>query len=327
VCSTGGTAAVQVAVWNRDGRYLLTGGQDRVVRLWNPFRAAAPPPPDAPNNGSGPKTALLVAEYRGAGYEVMDVAVAGDGSRVAACGGDRAAFVYDTATGALARKLYGHEARLNAVAFNADASVLVTGSDDKSVRVWDLRGHARGGAVQVLSEARDNVTRVMVERDAILAASMDGALRCWDLRAGRCVADALGVPLVSAAPSHDGATLLAATMVAGGALYLVDRPSGALLNRYVGHDAGAYRSIPALSADDSLVVVGAADGSVHGWDVVEPAAHAVMPAHARHVSAVAFHPNPATNILATASFDGTARVWAAPGVDAGGLSIKDDDGV
>jgi mitogen-activated protein kinase organizer 1 len=45
--------------------------QDRTLRLWNPVKG------------------LFIKEYRGHGYEVRDVSVCNDNSKMASVGGDR----------------------------------------------------------------------------------------------------------------------------------------------------------------------------------------------------------------------------------------------
>ena len=71
------------------------------------------------------------------------------------------------------------------------ATVVVSGSFDATVRVWDCR--AQGGkAVQVLEGAGDSVTSVVVGGAEILAGSVDGKVRVWDLRMGLCFVDVVG---------------------------------------------------------------------------------------------------------------------------------------
>lgn len=58
------SGAIHVVKFNSAGSYLLSGGQDRVVRLWNPV------------------SRKLVCEYKQHGYEVLDIAVTHDDSQV-----------------------------------------------------------------------------------------------------------------------------------------------------------------------------------------------------------------------------------------------------
>lgn len=64
-------------------------------------------------------------------YEVLDVAVLADNSRFVSCGEDKAAFLWDVSTGAVVRRMQGHEQRINACCFSNDGSVLFTASYDK----------------------------------------------------------------------------------------------------------------------------------------------------------------------------------------------------
>ena len=136
--------------YTRDGAYAMTCSADRTLRLWNPARD------DETGRGTG---GLLVKTYSGPhAHEVSDVAISDDKARFVSCGGDKAAFAWDVATGQVIRKLEGHTQRLNAVCLcGPGASLALTGSYDASVRVWDLRAQGRA-ALQLLDQFRDSVT-------------------------------------------------------------------------------------------------------------------------------------------------------------------------
>lgn len=72
--------------------------------------------------------------------QVFDVATAEDNSRLASVGGDKLVFYWDVATGNIIRKFRGHELRVNTCKFAGEgSSVIVSGSYDKTVRIFDCR--------------------------------------------------------------------------------------------------------------------------------------------------------------------------------------------
>jgi mitogen-activated protein kinase organizer 1 len=115
---------VLAARFNASGAYLVTGGRDRTLRLWNPHRAAAaaaaaagneaereaeaegggrPPPATPPLHHHQP-----IKVYRGGhAHEVRDVSVSADSAQLASVGGDRAVVVWDVATGQALRRMDG----------------------------------------------------------------------------------------------------------------------------------------------------------------------------------------------------------------------------
>ena len=121
----GHAGPVQFAKWAGDarGRYAVTGGQDRSIMLWNPYRAedvdadgggasasaslsssAASAAAAAAAAAASPPTALRLAEFRAHGHEVLEACVApGGGERMVSAGGDRCAYVWDVPTGAVVR--------------------------------------------------------------------------------------------------------------------------------------------------------------------------------------------------------------------------------
>jgi mitogen-activated protein kinase organizer 1 len=181
------------------------------VCLWNPYRDAYE---EAASTG-----ALLLKQYKGGhGQDVRCLSASADGSRFASAGGDRCAFVWDVATGAVLRRLYGHEASLGAVALGGEgsSSLCVTGSDDMSIRVADLRaggggggggGSSRGGPapLAVLTGFKDSVSRVAVSEHSVLGASMDGSIREWDLRSAKLTVQSLPAPAPAPAAASGAA--------------------------------------------------------------------------------------------------------------------------
>ena len=302
----GHKGAVNVARFNSDGQYCLTGGDDRVIRLWNPHRVDGEVPP----NGTSPPTPQRtpIKSYASHNQRVFDVAIAADNHTFASAGGDKAVFVWDVTSGAVLRRLTAHEHRVNAVRYNADCSVLVSASYDKTVRCWDLRSRSVQ-PIQTLAAGSDSVSSLAVSAHEIVTGSIDGSVRVHDLRRGEMVRDELGPPIGCVALSHDRNCVLAATL--DHTVRLLDKASGQVLCEYRGHSNGGFRVEASLSRDDARVLCGSEDGTLHAWDLVEGKALGRLECHSAALVGLDLHPS--SSAILTASHDGTAKMWQPPG--------------
>lgn len=231
-----------------------------------------------------PKPTQLIQSYSAHGYEVLSLTVASDNATFASAGGDRAVFLWDVATAKTLRRLggnHGHTARINAVTFAAQGdSVLVSGSFDASVRLWDVRSQS-GKPIMVLDDARDSVSCVLVARDGgggkgeyeILAGSVDGRVRCYDLRFGRLETDVIGDSVTSLERTRDGKGVLVGGL--GSCVRLMDRDGGGLLKAYKGESwrNEEFRLRSVFGKNERWVLCGNEDvkgahGQVVVWDTL-----------------------------------------------------------
>jgi mitogen-activated protein kinase organizer 1 len=224
----------------------LTGSADRTIRLYNPNLN---PNPGGGSHGGDlshggePASALpagrLIQSYTGHGYEVLSLSVAADNARFASAGGDRVVFLWDVATAQTLRRfagagpgplVSGHSSRVNAVSFGGqDDSLLVSGGFDTTVRIWDTKSNS-ARPVQVLTDARDAVSAVVVRDAEIVAGSVDGRVRSYDVRMGRAVTDVIGASVTSLCLTRDGKAVLVGSL--DNKLRLMDRENGTCLKTY-----------------------------------------------------------------------------------------------
>jgi mitogen-activated protein kinase organizer 1 len=169
---------------------------------------------------------------------------------------------------------------VNDVTFCGDGdSVLVSGSFDASVRVWDVKGHSVK-PIMVLEEARDSVSCVLAGRQAgksgeheIVTGSVDGRVRYYDIRMGSLETDVIGTSVTSLKRTRDGKGILV-----GGQdnnIRLMDRDSGGLLKTYksTGWKNEEYRLRSVFGGNDKWVLCGneelnGEDGEVVVWDTL-----------------------------------------------------------
>ena len=62
-----------------------------------------------------------------------------DNSKFCSGGGDKSVYLWDVVSARVIRRFSGHLQRVNDVAFNKEGSIVLSGSYDASVRLWDCR--------------------------------------------------------------------------------------------------------------------------------------------------------------------------------------------
>lgn len=283
------------------GQYLLTGSQDRSIRLYNP------------------STSRLVQTYSAHGYGVLDLAVSEDNARFVSVGGDKTVFVWDVATASTVRRFSGHSGAVNACCFGGEGDgIVVTGSFDGTVKIWDLRSRSEK-AVMTFDEARDGVSTVAVLGGEVFAGSVDGRVRVYDLRAGVVDTDVMGdCAVTSVMPAKAGDSYLVSTL--DSKVRLMDRASGKCLQTF--QDEGSfkndtYRIRSTFGMADAVAFSGSEDGRVVVWDVLTGEVKArvwhteerVEGSKRDVVAAVAW--NQMRRLWASADGDGTVVVWGA----------------
>lgn len=80
----------------------------------------------------------------------------------------------------------GHSNFCFSVKFNPQGNLIVTGSFDETVKLWDVR---TGDCISTLPAHSDPVTAVDFNRDGtcIVSSSHDGLMRIWDVATGECL--------------------------------------------------------------------------------------------------------------------------------------------
>jgi len=211
--------------------------------------------------------------------------------------------------------LRGHTDAVWAVAFSPDSQTLVSGSVDKTVRLWGLRQPA--AAPTVLSSQAERVYAVAVSPDgrSLAAGSADGTVRLWAVGAPHASLLTLRGhehEVYAVAFSPDGHTLASGSIDGTVRLWPLGGRSS-VPTVLIGHSGGVLAV--AFSPDSQTLASGSADGTIRLWERHgAPATARVLHGHRDLIRAVAFSPDGRT--LASGSADSTIYLWSVntPGV-------------
>ena len=214
------------------------------------------------------------------------------------------AFVWDVTTATVTRRFLGHNARINACAMNNDGTLLLTGSYDATVCIWDLRSNNRE-PIQKLIDGKDSVTSVAITNEEILIGNVDSKLRIYDIRAAKMHTDPRQEPIICVRSVKNNTCALTACLDQN--IYLSELESGAILKTYDGHANKEYKIECNVSYDDNSVVAGSEDGYLYVWNLMSSAVRRKLRVHDACVSSLACHPS--KDVILTSSLDKSAKCW------------------
>ncbi|MFF0449024.1 helix-turn-helix domain-containing protein [Streptomyces sp. NPDC004609] len=241
---------------SRDGRLLVTAGDDRTARLW-----------DIGKPGKPVRLATLTRHT-----DLVHAAVISpDGRLLVTAGEDRTARLWDISDPAKPvglTTLTRHTDRINGLALSADGRFLATTGGDYQARLWDLT-HRRRPVLRATLGHPNQVNRAAFSPDGRLLATTDDdrRTRLWDLRApGRVAGILVGHREASreAVFAPDGRTLATTSDDRTVQLWDVGDPRRpALLTTLTGHTGPVLGA--AFSPDGRSLATAGMDSTVRLW--------------------------------------------------------------
>ncbi|MBI3722522.1 hypothetical protein HY251_00985 [bacterium] len=284
-------APVTALALSKDGRVLLSAGNDSVVKVWEA------------------RTGKELTTFAGHKKEVLSVAISPDGKR-ALSGGDTVK-LWETGDGSEVKTLAAHEGEVTQVAFVPGSPRALSAGKDGKLVLWDLE---TGDVVRSWEKAHPcgvYSLAVSPSGELALAGGLEGRLKLFDLATGR--------ELVAFEDGHLG-TVNAIAFVPGSLravsagddhfLRLWDIASGKELAKLEGH--GNRVSSVAVSPDGSRAISASADATLRLWDLAGASGEGTapgerLPGHGRELRAVVFSPDGKHAFSGCA--DGTIESW------------------
>lgn len=239
---SGHKGTVRSMTFNSDGTMLLTGGVDDFLRCWTL------------------KDQKMKWEFQGPRNEVSDVAMVNP-ETVIACPGDSTPVLLEVETGKVIRRLKGHQSNVPSVSVSKDGGRCLTGSFDRTLRLWDLKT----GEELIAIRQQQVITAVALSPNGLYAACAgnDFGINVWDLNEKRVVARLSGhrADIGRMIYSADGRLLMSASRDGTTRLWDVARQRNIQSCTYSQYSVEGVAWVP----NTELFVTAGRDGFWHLW--------------------------------------------------------------
>ncbi|SPO20380.1 uncharacterized protein UTRI_00777_B [Ustilago trichophora] len=183
------------SIQGRQGNWTITDANLSPDNQWmiyssiTPFVHLVPTKQNFDTGGRTPSDNQVMLDFSNTGDDdtgIWSIRFSGDSREIVAGAHFGDIYVYDIEARRRVLRVEGHSDDVNAVAFAdaASSNVLISGSDDSFVKVWDRRSLSGGKPAGVLMGHTEGVTYVSPKGDGryCISNGKDQSCRLWDLR-------------------------------------------------------------------------------------------------------------------------------------------------
>ncbi|KDN45753.1 WD40 repeat-like protein [Tilletiaria anomala UBC 951] len=203
----------------------------------------------------------------------------------------------------------GHSGNVTSLAWHADAKWLATGSEDGTLKIWDLRTTSRAQRWYDHHAAVNDVV-VHPNQGDVISCDQAGSVKVWDLGQNGCSHDLVpeeDVPIRSVSVASEGSCLVAGNH--HGNVYVWRINSGVVPDQQGAGGQGSLQAAPegSTAADGQPLVPPPPANANPGEEYTDLQPVTTFRAHEKYLTKCLLSPD--VRYLATCSADTTIKIW------------------
>ncbi|MBW4593345.1 MAG: serine/threonine protein kinase [Brasilonema angustatum HA4187-MV1] len=200
--------------------------------------------------------------------------------------------------------LTGHSGEVNSLAFNPKGTTLASGSDDKTIKLWNFN---RRKEIRTLKGHKGIIYCVAISRNGqtLVSGSQDNTIKVWNLKTGQEIRTLKGHSglINSVAISPDGEKIASGSY--DNTIKVWNSKTGQEIRTLTGHTREVLSV--AISPDNQKLVSASADRTIKVWNLNTGKVILTLKGHEGDVNALAISPD--GQLLVSGSDDKTVKVW------------------
>ncbi|XP_051779541.1 autophagy-related protein 16-1 isoform X3 [Erpetoichthys calabaricus] len=254
-------------------RLMATGGMDRRVKLWETISGRC----ELKGSLMGSNAGITSIEFDSAGTHLL------------AASNDFASRIWTVDDYRLRHTLTGHSGKVLSARFLLDNARIVSGSHDRTLKLWDLRSKVCIKTVFAGSSCND----IVCTEQCVMSGHFDKKIRYWDIRSECIVRELELLGRVTSLDLNPERTELL-TCSRDDLLKIIDLRMNTVKQTFTvqGFKCGSDWTRVTFSPDGGYVAAGSADGTLYVWNVLTGKVEKVLGKHhSSCVNAVAWSPS------------------------------------
>lgn len=285
----GHSSDVNSVTFSPDGQMLVTGSDDRTIKLWNLT------------------TKEQIRTFNGHSSFIYAIAISPDGQTIASGSADKTIKLWNLNTGQEISTLTGHSGSVASVAFSPDGKLLASSSLDKTIKLWNLQTNKE---IRTLTGHSNSVASVVFSPDGktLASGSNDKTIKLWQIANGKEIGTLTGhLDLVSSiAFSADGQQLASGSKDKTIKLWNLETKKE--IRTLTGHDDKVTSVAYIRSSDSVTLASGSNDNTIKLWDIATGGEIRTLKKDSGYVYAIAISPDGRT-IASGGSADNIIKIW------------------